>query len=271
MPSPRASGEERGRESRIIHVKHLKAALHLLFVSVPIAVQAAQTTAIHWLEAENYESQRGLSSAKLPKPTASGGACIKKETSVCPHCSAMSAASGGACVANNWGAGLGDFLRYKAELESDFAALHMTLRYAREAEGDAVISMILDGDTNSTRTIKLPSTGNWGFKPEGWHYASVQMPAAAKGTHRIEIRSLADANNVNFDGLYLSARPLDTSNPITEPPSGTELIAALGEGLFPLSCRTPLALPYSRRKAYVAGSGLIQPLLSIPELHKTSA
>jgi hypothetical protein len=215
----------------------------LLGLSVAIAVQAAEASGTDWLEAENYESQHGSTSATFIMPSASGGAC----------------------VANNWGAKTGHFLRYRTELESDFAALYVTLRYARETAGDAVVSVTVDGDATSTAIIKLPSTGNWGFTPEGWHYAAVKLPAVAKGAHVIEIGSRADANNVNFDGLYLSVEPLDTHRAVVEPPSGPDLIAPLGEGLVPLPCKTPVALPYSRRKAYVAGNGLVQTLLSTPQ------
>jgi len=47
--------------------------------------------------------------------------------------------------------------------------------------------------------------------------------------------------------------------------SGPKAIAALGDGLFALPCKTPVALPYSRRKAFVAGNGLVQSLLSSPK------
>ena len=47
--------------------------------------------------------------------------------------------------------------------------------------------------------------------------------------------------------------------------AGPEAVAPLGDGLFPLPCKTPVALPYSRCKAFVAGSGLVQSLLSSPQ------
>ena len=210
---------------------------------VAIVAQAGPTSPMLWLEAEHYESQSGSTAPRFDMPTASGGACVD----------------------NGWGGQAGHFLRYKVELTTDFSALHVTLRYARETAGDAAVSVTMDGDTNAARIVRLLSTGDWGFKPEGWRYAAVQLPAAAKGAHTLELRSLADKNNVNFDGFYLSAEPLDTSRTAAEPPSGPEAIAPLGEGLFPLPCKTPVALPYSRRKAFVAGSGLVQSLLSTPE------
>ena len=40
---------------------------------------------------------------------------------------------------------------------------------------------------------------------------------------------------------------------------------SLGGDLCPLPCKSPVALPYSRRKAFVAGSGLLQSLLATPQ------
>lgn len=213
----------------------------LAFFGTVISASAA-TNAVSWFEAEAYESQRGSTAPKYTLPSASGGACMD----------------------NGWGGQLGHFLRYQLELAADSSVLHVTVRYAREMPGDATVSVSLDGDTNTARLLKLPSTGDWGFKPEGWKYASVQLPTTAKGPHTLEIRSQADRNNVNFDGFYLSDGPVDT-NPGGVPPAGPEAIAPLGEGLFPLPCRTPIAVPYSRRKAFVAGHGLLQSLLSSPE------
>ena len=65
--------------------------------------------------------------------------------------------------------------------------------------------MTLHGDAGKSTRVRFPCTGDWGFKTEGWKYAAVQLPACAKGTHTLEVRSLADKNNVNFDGFYLSA------------------------------------------------------------------
>jgi hypothetical protein len=196
-----------------------------------------------WIEAEHYAAQHGSGAKEFAMPSASGGACVD----------------------HGWGGREGDFLRYQLELGADFPALHVTLRYARQMAGDSVIRLTLDGDTNKSAVVKLPATGDWGFQPDGWKYAAAQLPAISKGAHTLEIRSLADKNNVNFDGFYLSAEPLETTRSTTEPPSGPETVAPLGEGLFPLPCKTPVALPYSRRKAFVAGDGLVQSLLSTPQ------
>ena len=197
---------------------------------------------IQWIEAEHYAEQRGSGAAQF----------------------AMPGASGGACVDNGWGGSEGDFLRYKLDLATDCPALHVTLAYAREPAGDSILRITLDGDTNRSALVKLHPTGDWGFKPDGWSYAGVQLPAGTKGVHTLEIQSLANNNNVNLDGFYLSAEPLDTTPASLEPPFGPEAVASIGAGLFALPCRTPVALPYSRRKAFVAGDGLLQSLLSTP-------
>lgn len=215
--------------------------LAVLFAG-PAAVQA-DSSQIVWIEAESYAAQSGSDAPSFSMPSASGGACVD----------------------NGWGGQEGHFLQYKLELATDFPTLHVTLRYARETAGESAVRITLDGNSDPSVVVKLPSTGNWGFSPDGWKYAAVQLPACTHGTHTLDIRSLARGNNVNFDGFYVSAGPLDINRAAIEPPSGSEAIAPLGDGLFPLPCKTPVALPYSRRKAFVAGSGLLQSLLSTPQ------
>lgn len=219
------------------------AALSVLLIASRAALPAAEAPAVAWVEAERYAEQRGSTAAAYALP----------------------AASGGACVDNDWGGQAGHFLRYPLAFADAMPALHVTLRYARATAGDAVVRVTLDGDTNHAATVRLPSTGDWGFKAEGWQYAAVELPACAGGAHTLELRSVADRNNVNWDGFYVSAQPLETGRAAAEPPSGPDAVAALGEGLFPLPCRTPVALPYARRKAYVDGCGRVQALLSTPE------
>lgn len=223
---------------------HFRPVPLLLFLTGVLAAQAGAAGLVRWVEAESFDAQVGSSAAQFEMPTASGGACVD----------------------HGWGGRAGHFLRYRVQVDEDVPTLHVTLRYARELAGDSVVSVTLDGDTNTVRLIRLPSTGDWGFKAEGWKYAAVQLLAAAKGAHTLELRSLADRNNVNFDGFYLSAEPVDARRAVAEAPSGPEAVAPLGEGLFPLPCRTPVALPGSRRKAFVTGSGLVQAMLSTPEL-----
>jgi len=215
----------------------------LLVPPAPLAALHAADNEVLWIEAEHYAVQHGSRAANFTMPSASDGACVD----------------------DGWGGQEGHLLRYKLELATDFPKLHVTLRYGREMTGDAMVRVTLDGDTNKSALVKLPSTGDWGFKPEGWKYAVLQLPACAKGAHTLEVRSLVDNSNVNFDGFYLSAEPLETSRVFLEPPSGPEAVAPLGGGPFPLPCKTPVALPHSRRKAFFAGSGLLQSLLSTPK------
>jgi hypothetical protein len=192
-----------------------------------------------WIEAEDYAAQEGSRAPRFLMPTASGGACVD----------------------NDWGGGSKHFLRYDVELADDAARLFVTLRYARETPGDATVAVVVDGRQEHTRVARLPSTGDWGFRPEGWKYAQVELPATAKGKHVFEIRSTAERNNVNFDGFYWSDAPLDTSRPAAVPPAGPDLIAALDAALGRLPCKTPVALPCSKRKAYVDGAGRVQSLV----------
>ncbi|MCX6927322.1 MAG: hypothetical protein NT154_29570, partial [Verrucomicrobia bacterium] len=227
-------------------MKQLRSSLPVCMFAVlggsSLCLGAQEPQPVQWFEAEHYIEQRGSGASKFE----------------------MLNASGGACVDNDWGGKEGDFLRYKLELTSSVPALHITLNYAREPAADSVVRVTLDGDTNKSALVKLCSTGDWGFKPEGWRWAAVQLPACGKGAHTLEVRSLANNNNVNLDGFYLSAEPLDTTLASLEPPSGPEAIEPIGKGLSPLPCKTPVALPYSRRKAFVAGNGLLQSLLSTP-------
>lgn len=208
-----------------------------------LPVGEATDQKVQWLEAENYAEQRGSGAAHFEMPSAWGGACVN----------------------HGWGSKEGDFLRYPLILPGDFPTLHLTFRYARQTAGDARVRVTLDGDPQKSALVKLPSTGDWGFRPGGWRDIAVQLPACCQGAHTLEVRSLADNQNVNFDGFYVSAGPLEMPGASSEPPSGPEEIMPLGERLFPLPCQTPVALPYSRRKAFVTGSGLLQALLSAPQ------
>ena len=210
---------------------------------VPLAaLHAAEKKAV-WVEAEDYAAQHGSRAEKFIMPSASGGACVD----------------------NDWGGQAGHFLRYDVELAEAADPLLVTVRYARQTPGAALVRIQLDGDRGPSAVVQLPSTGDWGFQPDGWRYATAKLPGVAPGRHVLEIQSQADSNNVNFDGFYLSSQPLDASPAFVEPPRGPDAIAALGDGLCALPCKTPVALPYSRRKAFVAGDGLVQSLLSTPE------
>lgn len=190
-----------------------------------------------WVEAEAYVSQTGSGAPRYN----------------------MAAASDGACVDNGWGGKEGHSLCYQVDLQEALDRLFVTVRYARESEGDASMKIILDGDPQRAVTLVLPSTGDWGFKPDGWRYAAVRLPAAGQGAHKLEFRALADGGNVNVDGFYLSRAELPAdSAALALPPTGPEALAPLKPSLTPLPCKTPVGLPYSKLKAFVAGSGLVQ-------------
>jgi len=139
-----------------------------------------------WIEAEAYTAQAGSTAPKYLMPGASGGAIVD----------------------NNWGGGKGHFLRYDLALPADLAKLCVTLRYARATAGEALVKLILDGRGDRGVTVRLPSTGGWGFHEHEWSLACAELPPAAKGAHKLEIRSVRDRNNVNFDGFFLAARPV---------------------------------------------------------------
>ena len=190
-----------------------------------------------WVEAEAYVSQTGSSAPRYN----------------------MAAASDGACVDNGWGGKEGHSLCYQVDLPEALDPLFVTVRYARESAGDASVKVILDGDPQRAVTLALPSTGDWGFKTEGWRYAAVRLPAAGQGAHKLEFRALADGGNVNVDGFYLSRAELPANSiALALPPIGPEALAPLNPSLTPLPCKTPVGLPYSKLKAFVAGSGLVQ-------------
>jgi len=144
------------------------------------AALPADSGPVVWIEAESYQVQRGSSAPSFAMPSAAGGSCVD----------------------NGWGGRTDDFLQFKFELTADFPTLYVTLRYAREPAGEAAVRVTLDGSRDQSAVIKLPSTGSWGFAAEGWRYAALQLCACAHGAHTLELRSLADENNVNFDGLY---------------------------------------------------------------------
>jgi hypothetical protein len=148
------------------------------------ALLLAPVTALHgvgngvlWIEAEHYVTQQGSRAERFTMPCASGGACVN----------------------HGWGGREGDFLRFRADLPAAFPAVYVMLCYAREPAGDSIVRVSLDGATNQSALLRLPSTGDWGFKADGWKYAAVQLPACAEGAHTLEVRSAADSNNVNFD------------------------------------------------------------------------
>jgi len=144
-----------------------------------------------WVEAEQYAAQQG---------------------SRAPYYS-MRGASGGRIVDNDWGGRATDWLRYRFELPAGAARLHVTLRYARAHASEAAVTLVLDGETKRAVTVRLPSTGGWGFDERQWRLAAGVLPAVSKGAHTLEIRSTRAGNNVNFDRVCFSDRPVAAPSP----------------------------------------------------------
>jgi len=140
-----------------------------------------------WFEAEDYVAQHGSTAPKYNMPNASAGFIVD----------------------NNWGGEPGAFLRFDVDLPRDMAKVYVALRYARAMPGDAVVLLQIDGRPEKPVSIRLPSTGGWGFRDEEWSFAQAELPGASKGKHTLVIRSELRRNNVNTDGFFLSDRPVD--------------------------------------------------------------
>jgi hypothetical protein len=213
------------------------------FLAFSALGDTAKVAPCWWFEAEAHVAYTGASAPRYQMVTASGGAC----------------------VADGWGGKKGHSLAYDVELTEAPEPLFVTLRYARETAGKASVSILCDDAPQGAVPLELPSTGGWGFKPESWRYASVRLPPLGKGKHRLAFCSTVDGGNVNMDGFYLSRENLSlTAASSAEagvsrlPLLGPDRTTPLNPSLNPLPCRTPVALPYSKLKAFVDGSGLVQ-------------
>ena len=210
---------------------------------VPPALLWAANSPIIWIEAEDYAAQQG-----------SGAACF-----------AMPAAAGGACVDNGWGGQVGHGLHYNLEIESDFPA----------PVGDIPLCARDDGRCHGARDT---GRGHQQIRgPDATFHGRLGVPTGRLEICRTAIallrqrrahagRSLAGRQRQREFRRFLSeAERLETGGVSWEPPSGPEAVMSLGGDLCSLPCKSPVALPYSRRKAFVAGSGLLQSLLATPQ------
>ena len=154
-----------------------------------------------WVEAESYVSQKGSTTKSFSMPNASGGAIVN----------------------SSWGARKGHYLRYKLTLPVKMTRVYVTLKYARAMPGPASVEIVCDG-----KAVRLPlqSTGGWGFKSSGWRLAQVEFPAMSAGAHALEIRSLKDGGNVNFDGFFVSEAPDKGPKPKAAPQADIKKLLA---------------------------------------------
>jgi len=115
-------------------------------------------------------------------------------------------ASGGRIVNADWGADVGDYLRYEVETPQPCETLALTLRFARAMNSPASIRVGVD---DQTKDIEFPHTGGWGFRDAQWRYQEVRFQGVPAGKHVVQLTSTAAGSNLNTDGFYLSDRTVD--------------------------------------------------------------
>jgi hypothetical protein len=126
-------------------------------------------------------------------------------------------ASRGECLGSGWGESRGHEVVYRFELDREWPAATLELRYARRDPGPARLDLILDGKTIAG-ALQLASTGGWGhLADKEWRYAAVPLGRLSSGWHLLRFVSAADKNNVNFDGFFLTADAF-------QPPDGRQRI-----------------------------------------------
>ena len=148
-----------------------------------LATQAAGAD-VFWAEGEGYSHQQGSTGPDRP-PFGSRGACL----------------------GSSWGGKMGDFVVYRFRLPTPVADARLQLRYARRDPGAAFWSMTLDNKTVAQR-LTLPTTGGWGHvRDDEWMVHALPLGDLASGRHTLRLVSLADRNNTNLDGFFVSSGP----------------------------------------------------------------
>lgn len=163
-----------------------------------------------WTEAEAYTEQAGSTAPRY----------------------AMPGASGGFIVDNDWGGRESDFLRYRVTVPALPERVWITFRYARAMAGDAVVLVQFEGQPGPPGRLALPETGGWGFQEAEWNTAGLDLSAPPAGEHVLTVRSTRAGNNVNFDGFFLTARPVPVPPALVEDPALREEVARLGPMVF---------------------------------------
>jgi hypothetical protein len=114
-------------------------------------------------------------------------------------------ASRGECLGNGWGGRRDHEVAYRFELDREWPAVTLELRYARRDPGPARLTLIVD-DKPVGGSLQLPSTGGWGhLADKEWQFTAVPLGRLSPGWHRLQFVSAADKNNVNLDGFFLTA------------------------------------------------------------------
>jgi hypothetical protein len=114
-------------------------------------------------------------------------------------------AARGECLGSGWGTNRGHEVTYRFELDREWPAATLELRYARRDAGPARLELMLDGKAIAGG-LQLASTGGWGhLADKEWRYAAMPLGRLSPGWHLLRFVSAADKNNVNLDGFFLAA------------------------------------------------------------------
>ena len=89
-------------------------------------------------------------------------------------------ASGGRIVDNDWGADVGDYLRYEVATPQPCETLFVTIRFARGAASPASIRVSVG---EQSEKVQFPYTGGWGFQDSQWRHAEVRLKGVSAGKH----------------------------------------------------------------------------------------
>jgi len=170
-----------------------------------------------WTEAENYVGQEGSKAAFYQM-----GAT----------------ASGGRIVDNDWGADVGDYLRYEVRTPQPCQTLFVTIRFARAKAPPTSMRLSVN---EQSKEVQFPCTGGWGFEDSQWRHQEVRFEGVPAGRHVVQLKATAKGSNLNTDGFYLSNRPVDVRSAL--PNAKPEMPAAAPDAT--LRCR--LLAPYRDR------------------------
>jgi len=115
-------------------------------------------------------------------------------------------ASGGRIVDNDWGADVGDFLRYEVDTARPCATLFVTIRFARKPVSPASIRVSVG---KQSKEVQFPCTGGWGFQTSQWRHAEIRLQGVPAGKHIVQLTAVTPGSNLNTDGFYLSNHSVD--------------------------------------------------------------
>lgn len=178
----------------------MRAALTIVMACLPVIGSIAHAGEVYWAEAEEYSDQHGSVGPDRP-PFGSRGACL----------------------GSNWGGARDHYVLYRFRTDQALNDARLQLRYARRESGDAFWMVLLDGKTVAER-LALASTGGWGHLADReWAYQEIRLGPLSPGRHSLRLVSLAEKNNTNLDGFFLSGGPFEPPDTRTEIERATRL------------------------------------------------